>query len=114
MGELKLEIADGIRMFKPKTLKEAISLARMQDNQLARQRTFTRLPSNNQALRDLQAPPMKRLSWEEMQKSRAQGLCFNGDEKFTLGHKCKGVQFLLLDGGGIDGECDELIDKVTM
>ncbi|KAL5803189.1 hypothetical protein ACOSQ3_031633 [Xanthoceras sorbifolium] len=34
MGGLKSEIADGIRLFKPKSLKEAISLARMRDDQL--------------------------------------------------------------------------------
>ena len=37
MGGLKSEIADDIRMFKPKSLKEAISLARMRDDQLTRQ-----------------------------------------------------------------------------
>ena len=31
MGGLKVEISDAIRMFKPRTLKEAISLARMKD-----------------------------------------------------------------------------------
>ena len=50
---------------------------------------------------------MKRLSWEEMQKQRTQGLCFNCDEKFTMGHKCKGPQLLVLDGGQEDqGEID--------
>jgi len=34
MGGLKPELADGIRTFKPKSLKEAISLARMRDEQL--------------------------------------------------------------------------------
>lgn len=34
MGGLKPEIADGIRMFKPKSLKEASSLTRMRDEQL--------------------------------------------------------------------------------
>jgi hypothetical protein len=34
MGGLKPEIADGIQMFKPKSLKEAISLARIRDEQL--------------------------------------------------------------------------------
>nr|TKS18169.1 hypothetical protein D5086_0000006520 [Populus alba] len=38
MGGLKSEIADGIRMFKLRTLKEAISLVRMRDKQLARTR----------------------------------------------------------------------------
>ena len=34
MGGLRPEISEAIRMFKPKTLKEAISLARMKDGQL--------------------------------------------------------------------------------
>ena len=33
MGGLKPKIVDGIRMFKPKTLKEAISFSRMRDDQ---------------------------------------------------------------------------------
>jgi len=37
MGGLKPEIAEGIRMFKPQSLKEAISLARMKDEQMIRQ-----------------------------------------------------------------------------
>ena len=42
------------------------------------------------------APSMKQLSWDEMQKRRIQGLCFNCDEKFTPGHGCKGPLLLLL------------------
>jgi len=41
MGGLKIEIADGIWMFKPKSLKEVISLARMRDEQITRQRKIT-------------------------------------------------------------------------
>ena len=33
-----------------------------------------------------------------MQKRRAQGLCFNCDDKSTSGHRCKGPQLLLLEG----------------
>ena len=36
MGGLRSEISETIRMFKPKTLKEATSLARMKDEQLQR------------------------------------------------------------------------------
>ena len=43
-------------------------------------------------------PGMKRFSWDEMQKRRAQGLCFNCEEKFAPGHRCKGPQLLLLEG----------------
>uniref|UniRef100_A0A6N2NI39 Ty3 transposon capsid-like protein domain-containing protein n=1 Tax=Salix viminalis TaxID=40686 RepID=A0A6N2NI39_SALVM len=42
MGGLKPEIAEGIRMFKPQSLKEAISLARMKDEQMKKQRQFLR------------------------------------------------------------------------
>ncbi|RVW24529.1 Transposon Ty3-I Gag-Pol polyprotein [Vitis vinifera] len=48
MGGLKPEVADGIRMFKPQSVKETISLAKMRDDQLARQRRFAR-PSALQA-----------------------------------------------------------------
>ncbi|KAJ0020848.1 hypothetical protein Pint_31497 [Pistacia integerrima] len=103
MGGLKPEIVDGIIMFKPKSLKEAISLARMRDKQLIRQRKatrpFNRPIADSYSLTKFEtALPMKRLTWDEMQKRRAQGLCFNCDEKFTLGHRCKGAQLLLLEG----------------
>ncbi|RVW63788.1 Transposon Tf2-2 polyprotein [Vitis vinifera] len=81
MGGLKAEIADEIRMFKPQSLKEVINLARMRDDQIARQRRFMRLPPVRtpialpQATRvdpAIPAKPIKRLSWEEMQRKRAQ------------------------------------------
>ncbi|RVW76696.1 Transposon Tf2-8 polyprotein [Vitis vinifera] len=85
MGGLKPEIADGIRMFKPKTLKEAISLARTRDEQFTRQRRFAcPIPPNRPA---------------------AAGLCFNCNERFTPGHKCQGPRLLLIEGH------DEVQDK---
>jgi hypothetical protein len=48
------EIAEGIRMFKPQSLKEAISLARMKDDHMKRQRQFLRPTLVN---RTLLAPP---------------------------------------------------------
>ncbi|KAF2310230.1 hypothetical protein GH714_007321 [Hevea brasiliensis] len=88
MGGLKTEISDGIRMFKPKTLKEAIDYARMRDEQLLRQRKATRPPyqlSSSSPVKSKPTTPVKRLTWEEMQKRRADGLCFNCDEKFVPG-----------------------------
>ncbi|KAF2291273.1 hypothetical protein GH714_022111 [Hevea brasiliensis] len=102
MGGLKPEIAEGIRMFKPKTLKEAISLARMRDEQLLRQKKAIRPSYQTSFLSPTTSKPstpIKRLSWEEMQNRRAKGLCFNCDEKFVPGHRCTKPQLLLLDGG---------------
>ena len=111
MGGLKPEIADGIRMFKPKTLKEAISLARTRDEQLTRQRRFAcPIPPNRPAtavtsINQRTSIVPKRLGWEEMQKRRAQGLCFNCNERFTPGHKCQGPRLLLIE------DHDEVQDK---
>ncbi|XP_058746621.1 uncharacterized protein LOC131619549 [Vicia villosa] len=40
--------------------------------------------------------PIKRLSQAQLQERRAQGLCFNCDEKFFIGHKCSTRRFLIL------------------
>lgn len=40
---------------------------------------------------------VKRISWEKMQRKRAQGLCFNYTERFTPGHKCQVPQLLILE-----------------
>ena len=67
MGGLKAEIADGIKMFKPKSLKEAISLARMRDDQVSRQRKFTkpiaRIAANSRSSTPVKnSTPMKRFN----------------------------------------------------
>ena len=73
MGGLKPEIADEIRMFMPKTLKDAFKLARMRDEQLTHQRRTTRPPLFSRAVtnpttinRSPTTSSIKKLSWEEM------------------------------------------------
>ena len=104
MGGLKSEISVDIRMFKPRMLKDAISLAHMKDKQLRQQRKVGRPPLSNRSMLTSSQPAkstppstIKRLSWEEMQRRRAQGLCFNCNEKFTAGHKCREHQLMLLE-----------------
>ncbi|KAH9768883.1 hypothetical protein KPL71_011779 [Citrus sinensis] len=104
MGGLKPEISEEIRLFRPRTLKEAISLARMRDEQLQRQKRLVRSPDFSrspppQIFNNRTSPtvPIKKLSWEEMQRRRAQGLCFNCNDKFTAGHKCTKPQLLILE-----------------
>ena len=104
MGGLKPKISEEIRLFRPRTLKEAISLARMRNEQLQRQKRLMRPsifnrspPPQNFNNRASPAVPIKRLSWEEMQRRRAQGLYFNCNDKFTAGHKCTKAQLLILE-----------------
>ena len=37
-----------------------------------------------------------------MEERRKQGLCYNYDEKWHLGHKCKGAKLFLLEGWDVD------------
>ncbi|KAF5472044.1 hypothetical protein F2P56_008792 [Juglans regia] len=123
MGGLKTEISDGLRMFKPQTLKDAIRFARMRDDQLMRQRRFLRpapplrappvLPPAN---RTTHVAPVRRLSWEEMQRRRLQGLCFNCNERFTAGHRCQRPWILMLEGYEDDNNviCDEVNEERNM
>ncbi|KAH9671355.1 hypothetical protein KPL70_017339 [Citrus sinensis] len=119
MGGLKPEIAEDIRMFRPRTLKEAISLARMKDDQITRQRRLFQPPSSRTppTLPPTQASPtvpVKRLPWDEMQRRRAQGLCFTCNERFTAGHKCQGPQLLLLESYNDTNEitCEEVAEEL--
>ncbi|KAA8546800.1 hypothetical protein F0562_003229 [Nyssa sinensis] len=111
MRGLKPEIAHGIRMFRPKSLKKAIRLARMRDEQPNRQKKaicpFNRTTTDASPTKLKSVSPMKRLTWDEMRKRCAQGLCFSCDEKFVPGHKCKRPQLLLLEGNYDESETDD-------
>ncbi|KAH9723902.1 hypothetical protein KPL70_007302 [Citrus sinensis] len=116
MGGLKLEISEEICLFRPKTLKEAISLARMKDEQITRQRKLIQPIFSNRAVttspivnKNSPATPFKRLTWEEMQRRRAHGLFFNCNEKFTAGHRCTKAQLLILEA---EEESKETLEAV--
>ncbi|GAV89746.1 hypothetical protein CFOL_v3_33159 [Cephalotus follicularis] len=48
--------------------------------------------------------PMRRMTTTELKARRDKGLCYNCDEKFHPGHKCKAKVFLLLTESGEDSE----------
>ena len=41
--------------------------------------------------------PIKRISLAQMEEMKKRGLCYNCDEKWGLGHKCKNAMLFLLD-----------------
>jgi predicted aspartyl protease len=54
--------------------------------------------------------PRRRLSQAEMTQRRAEGLCFNCDEKYVQGHRCKKLFVLEVDDTDDDEEVDEEIE----
>ncbi|GJX51202.1 hypothetical protein Tco_0278047 [Tanacetum coccineum] len=87
------------------TQKDATSLARMRVEQLNRLLPITQASSAEPT----KNTTMKRLTWDDMQKKRAQGLCFNCDEKFSVGHKCKGPQLRVMESAFDEGDCESFV-----
>jgi hypothetical protein len=81
LGGLKADISSDVRKFKPRTLRETIEFARMQEDELTHSKRSPSWESNTTTTISSKAPgsqtSVKKLSWEEMQKRREQGLCFN-------------------------------------
>ncbi|KAI3457160.1 hypothetical protein Pfo_013823 [Paulownia fortunei] len=103
LGGIRNEIALHVRMFKPKTLQEDISLAKLNttspltfknnypsytNNTFHSSITPTRNLISNSKNTNPPIIPFRRLSPQEIDDKRAKGLCFYCDEKFTRDHQC--------------------------
>ena len=53
------------------------------------------------------APFIKKLSRAEMVERRAKGLCYNCDEYYTAGHRCKQIFCLMVE------DSDEEIEHIA-
>ncbi|GAU35886.1 hypothetical protein TSUD_383780 [Trifolium subterraneum] len=112
---LKPEIRREVQAFQPFSLTQAISLAKLQEDKVndRNNSSQTRKPSGSAptapSSSTLTQPPfkpfqnsppqpntppktstpIKRLSPQELQTRREKGLCYNCDDKFAPGHRCK-------------------------
>ncbi|KAL9441766.1 hypothetical protein AB3S75_020297 [Citrus x aurantiifolia] len=122
---LKPTIQNELAIHKPSNLPDAIALAKLIEDKLlsynqksiswkstntpipipTRNETNIRpdpqppllpLPPPNPSNPPKTALPIRRLTTAEMQTHCAQGLCFNCDERFKPGHRCRTRPFLLL------------------
>lgn len=106
---LRTEIQRELAILQPSTLSQATGWAKLLEAKLNDSRpTFHRNPhrqptsSNNTTPPSLLDPgpqnplPIRYINRAQIQERRAKGLCYNCDDKFVRGHKCKSKQFLLL------------------
>lgn len=104
---LKDDIKNILKVLRPSSLTDAIGLARLQE-QMGKPSSLTRSSSTPASgARTLtttaivsaktKALPIKKLSQEEMKLRREQGLCYNCDDKFTPGHRCKSQTLFQLE-----------------
>jgi len=97
-----------VRMLNPSNLHIAFGLAKMQEKNVAALRRTAKVgsvpthlaigPSNPHEKRVI--VPIQRLSPSQMKEQRDKGLCYNCDDKWAQGHKCKSALLFII-------ECDE-------
>ena len=108
------EIRREVQAFQPISLPHATALAKIQEDKINdrhrafRSKTpFPSTPTSTPASQSLSTtsptpnptPPkvnFKKLTQEELISRRERNLCYNSDEKFLPGHRCKGKFFLLI------------------
>lgn len=100
LSGLRIDILRELQVLKPRTLHDAIGLEKLIEAKFMESRTpFKRNNSMPSVLGPAPTPPsvpIKRLSPAEMQERRSRGLCFNCDDKWVTGHRCKSHQFMIL------------------
>ena len=112
---LRVDIQQEIAIHKPQTISQAIGLAKLIEDKLDDYRPLPIIPHLHPSTTTplLPAPPInsttssnssraapllvKRLSPEEMQRRKAQGLCFRYPEKFHPCHRCNPPKFLTIE-----------------
>ena len=114
LSGLKDEIHLPVRMLAPKSQNEAFSLAKIEylisskkslktsfdPSKLSLFRVFKIENNSEQKIR----MPLQRLTSAQMEGRRKQGLCYNCNEKWHTGHKCKGGKKISLEGSAFEVE----------
>lgn len=105
-----------VQMFHPTTLTAVIELTHLQEEKLKARRRFPQFDTNKVSPSLLPnppkvgTPPINRLTPMEAKERRKHGLCFNCDEKFHRGHRCKTKTLFLIEGNWPDdGDNEEVI-----
>lgn len=128
VGGLKSELTTEVRVYRPKTYLEAAEIAHLRDNHLLASKKgkgpeIRKISFNSGDFRSeskeaevvsigkvdkveskAELSGVKRLPWDEMQRRREKGLCFNCDERFVPGHRCKSAQAFLIEPVELDHE----------
>lgn len=119
IGGLKKEIGDDLRVVKPTTLRQTFSLVKVYEAKKnsggGSTSTINSEPLIKTPLVGMKTLPIvrKMLTVEERKECTAKGLCFNCDESYVPGHKCKGRLFRMEAGGNclielVEQHCEEI------
>lgn len=114
MSSLKESIRIDVQANKPKSLSAAIGLERLYEarnnyTKHGSQPEIRRSSSTFPSVRQDSPIHIEKLTPTEMRERREKGLCFNCNEKFEPGHRCKKL-FLIQGSWPDDDDNDEDVD----
>ncbi|KAG6528131.1 hypothetical protein ZIOFF_010280 [Zingiber officinale] len=91
---LRLDIRQEVKMNQPRTMKAALSFARLQEEKINEEGR-----RNNKVIRENPSyySTPRRLTKEEIKERMAKGLCWHCDEKWHRGHQCKQKRILMIE-----------------
>ncbi|KAG6484232.1 hypothetical protein ZIOFF_061027 [Zingiber officinale] len=91
---LRLDIRREVKMNQPRTMKAALSFARLQEEKINEEGR-----RNNKVIRENPShySTPRRLTKEEIKERMAKGLCWHCDEKWHRGHQCKQKRILMIE-----------------
>ena len=110
LSGLRDEIRLPVRMLNPPSLNAAFGLAKIQEEYWSSCKRSSRIqqesgkpsilgpPRVNTFLEAKSRIPIKRISPAQMEDRKKKGLCYNCDDKWSPGHKCKSAKIFLLEG----------------
>nr|KYP49349.1 Retrovirus-related Pol polyprotein from transposon 17.6 [Cajanus cajan] len=94
------ELRREVQALQPISLPQAAALAKLQEDKLNDRKRPFRNPTQSSSSPTLASSasklPFKHLTPEELASRREKGLCYNCDEKFSAGHRCKARALLLI------------------
>jgi excinuclease UvrABC ATPase subunit len=89
IGTLKDNIQHEVRLWEPKSLENALRVARnveIKNMDMANRRTSPNIYRENN-VPPSKTPQPTRLTPQQLEERKAKGLCFNCDSKYSKGHK---------------------------
>ncbi|CAM8956889.1 unnamed protein product [Rhodiola kirilowii] len=113
---LREDIKRELFVHRSLTLSEAVGLAKLIESKVESSSRFYSRPTNTRPPLTKPTPtqspqsrlPIRRLTAAEMTDRRSRGLCYNCDERFVPGHRCKPQFQCLL----IDPLADDILDEL--
>jgi hypothetical protein len=99
IGTLRDKIQHDVRLWEPKSLENAFKVTRNVESKIiamATRRTNPNIYRENNAPSS-KTPQPTRLTTQQLEERKEKGLCFNCDNKYSKGHKCREKKIFYID-----------------